>query len=65
MTKRRVSAKQRMELVEEALANLKATANTLYGTNVEDYVQFEEAVEEALTSALEPRVKLASEVINE
>jgi hypothetical protein len=52
MAKRRVSAKQRLELVQEAFIKLRDT----YGhAEIEDFQYFADAVETALFSALEPR----------
>lgn len=48
--KRRVSAKQRLELVRQFLHEFNTSEREL-----EDYVRFVDDVEEALTQKLEPR----------
>lgn len=63
MTKRRVSAKQRLELVQAALArfNEKIAKNGQAGPDTDDYVFFVDEVELALNAPLEPRKKEKSE----
>lgn len=55
--KRRVSAKQRLELVREALAEFNAGISRRgeAGPDIDDYVYFVDAVELALNSPLSPR----------
>ncbi len=64
--KNRVSAKQRLELVRDALHRLNVRSVSNAGLEIDDYVSFVESVEEALYAELTPKsLHMASEIINE
>lgn len=57
MANRRVSAKQRLELVEVALKELASGNDDPRGIDIGDYVAFEQRVTDALYGTLVPREK--------